>query len=152
MENKTIYGITSTLRSESDGSLRSHTMRYLAASSDEAARAAARYVRFLTLGSSTFPYSDDLSTPKASLVECQVFCEILGEVYEDGDIGTLILKPFLVFTPSEARYIPQGMYLRSKGAYRLSSPGGFSDFVEAFVANEVIEGSVAIPMSELQSA
>jgi len=151
MGSITVYGMTITLRSESDGSIRAHTVRYLSDSPDEAARAAARHVRFLTSGSDIFPLPDDHSM-KAHLVDCRIFCEFLGEVSEGGHLGTLTLVPFIEYSPSAARYVPRGRYFRSKSAFQLAAPGSFDDFVEAFVANEVIDGSLEIAMSVLQSA
>lgn len=87
---------------------------------------------------------------KGNLLSCSIHCEIIGEIHEDGFCSSLPLVPFIVYDGKAAKYLSKGRYFRLEHAHLLADAGRFDDFVEAFVADDVIAGSVAIPMSELR--
>jgi hypothetical protein len=149
MESIEIYGLTYRIRWES-GETRANTIRFRAGSISEAARAAVGHLRYLTEGSEQFWIGDE-PPRKGILLECSIHCEIIGEIYDDGFCSSLPLVPFIAYDGRDANYLSKGRYFGGEHAYLLANAGRFEDFVEAFVVNDVIAGSVAIPMSALQT-
>lgn len=143
-----IYGLSYSIRWE-DGETRSNTIRYQAGSIQDAARAAVRHLRSLTEGCEKFWLGAE-PPRKGTLLGCSIHCEIIGEIHEDGFCSSLPLVPFIAYEGKVAKYLSKGRYFRGEHAHLLADADRFEDFVEAFVADDVITGSVAIPMSELQ--
>jgi hypothetical protein len=148
MESIEIYGLSYSIRWD-DGGTRLHTIRFQAESIEHAARAAVRHLRSLTEGCEKFWLGDE-PPRKGTLLGCSIHCEILGEIHEDGFCSTLPLVPFIAYDGKGAKYLSKGRYFRGEHAHLLADAGRFEDFVEAFVADDVIPGSVGIPMSALQ--